>query len=111
MYFLAEQSKHFSRNYLTFLVGNVVELYQQKSSKNDFIQFNDYLVSYVCRSRKLTTNRIKSITEVILDEIKKDINKVVSKSLSQFFDENIWILTLTQTFMRIIGGTEVKIER
>ena len=65
----------------------------------------------MCRSRKLTTNRIKSITEVILDEIKKDINKVVSKSLSQFFDENIWILTLTQTFMRIIGGTEVKIER
>lgn len=65
----------------------------------------------MCKSKKLTTNRIKSIVDIVLGEIKKDINKIINKSLSQFYDENIWILTLTQSLMRIVSGTYVKIER
>lgn len=75
LFYFTELSSNGGKSLLAFLLGEIIDKVEAKSNRKILVSLNDYLSSYVCRSKSLSAHLISKTLKNLI----KLINSLVAK--------------------------------
>lgn len=79
IFLLSESSKKNCNDFVSFLLGNILDNSGKENAYLIFTQSNFYLISYVARSKILSTRAAVRITLLLIEQLQEKLTRMTPK--------------------------------